>query len=235
MKTKTIALVGVITLFGTLALSFYSSIPMLALALAICGGISIGFLWQGHKTRQFWIATNLPPSESTPNAQFRIEGREFSVQELPSRFEFSIHIRNTQLLFGIGLIALASLASILTGKVKLFAFVDPDLNPELYWFYSLLCYLMLLLLLPIGEWVFECAVMRSPGITLANVHSQGKMIRYEFRGPQGSYHGGSALNFGGPGNDSLKVVLCNPANPDANRLSSGLLFHKIEWADSTAQ
>ncbi|SRR6266496_2429843 len=128
MKTKTIALVGVITLFGTLGLSFYSSIPMLALGLAMCTGISLGFFWQGHKSRQFWIVSN-PPSENTPNAKFRIEGREFSVQELPSRLEFSVHTRNMHLLFAIGLIALASLASIVTGKVTLFAFVDPNLNP----------------------------------------------------------------------------------------------------------
>ncbi len=94
---------------------------------------------------------------------------------------------------------------------------------------------MLLLLLPIGEWVFECALLRGPGISLANVHSQGKMIRYDLSGPQGGYHGGSALNFGGASNDTLKVVFCNLTNPDANRLSSGLLFHKIEWADVAAQ
>jgi hypothetical protein len=229
MTTKTIALVGVITLFGTLALSFYSSIPMLVLALAICVAISVGFVWQGHKARQFWITANTDSAaERDPGAKVRIEGREYRLQEVPSRLEFSIHVRNMPLLLAIAAVALASLVSIVTGRVSLFSFVDPNLDGERYWFYSGLCYLMLLLLLPVGEWVFECALMRQPGITLANVHAERSFIRYDFRGPRGSYHGGSAINFGGSNNDNLKVVLCNPVNPDANRLSAGMLFHRIQ-------
>jgi len=94
---------------------------------------------------------------------------------------------------------------------------------------------MAILLIPTLGWVFECALIRQPGITLASVSSLGRtrQIGYNFVDPQGGYHGGTAINFGGSQSDHLKVVLCNPKNPDANRLSCGLLFHKISWADAT--
>jgi hypothetical protein len=38
------------------------------------------------------------------------------------------------------------------------------------------------------------------------------------------------IDFGGRNNDQLKVVFCNPRNPEFNKLSCALLFHRLEWA-----
>jgi len=231
MKPKIIAVIGILGSVVGVVLSFYSAIPMLILALVLCFVIVLGFLWGGHRSRQFWIPTHVNTDEDSLGRVFRIEGREFSAQTLPFRLEFSIHSRNLHLLLAIALIASGAIFAILTGKISIFRMVDPD--SELYWLYYIICYLMFILLLPTCEWLLECALIRSPVLTLANVQSDGKLIRYDFRGPRGGYHGGTALNFGGPQRDSLKVVLCNPANPDANKLSSGMLFHRIRWSETS--
>jgi hypothetical protein len=101
-----------------------------------------------------------------------------------------------------------------------------------------LCYLMAILLAaPTLAWFSECSLLRRSLITMATVQGQMKgtrgtvWIQYHFVDPEGGYHGGSVVNFGGSKADQLKVVFFNPANADVNKVSSGFLFHKISWAD----
>lgn len=232
MKSRNVALVGFSALFVGLLLSFYLQIAMFLLGLAICFAIAPGFLWQGHKVRVFQIPTGNGHETDPPTiTTIRIEGREFAIQNLPPRLAFILSCRNISLLAGIGLVALGTMIVVLTGIVPAFVMSDP--NTERHWLYYVLCYFLFILLLPCLTWISECALIRHAGITLANVHGQGRgaIIAYDFRGPHGGYHGGSAINFGGPKDDNLKVVFCNPANPDTNRVSAGMLFHKVMWVD----
>jgi hypothetical protein len=116
------------------------------------------------------------------------------------------------------------------------SFLRPSIDrPHYFEFYGL-CYLMAVLMIPAVAWLKECALMRSGAITLANLslHRSGSLgtlwIGYEFTDPQGGFHGGSVIDFGGRNNDQLKVVFCNPRNPEFNKLSCALLFHRLEWA-----
>jgi len=237
MKPAAIALIGFGALFLVFTLGWYLSIAMFVLGSGLCLAIGTGFAWHGHKEQKFWIPTHVRNDSenllSMTGKAVQIEGRKFAVQNLPPRLEFKIRCRNMHMLAVIALLGIGTTATVVTGAVHLF---DPvETGSERYWLYYALCYLMAILLIPTLGWVFECALIRQPGITLASVSSLGRtrQIGYNFVDPQGGYHGGTAINFGGSQSDHLKVVLCNPKNPDANRLSCGLLFHKISWADAT--
>jgi len=237
MKPAAIALIGFGALFLVFTLGWYLSIAMFVLGSGLCLAIGTGFAWHGHKEQKFWIPTHVRNDSenllSMTGKAVQIEGRKFAVQNLPPRLEFKIRCRNMHMLAVIALLGIGTTATVVTGAVHLF---DPvETGSERYWLYYALCYLMAILLIPTLGWVFECALIRQPGITLASVSSLGRtrQIGYNFVDPQGGYHGGTAINFGCSQSDHLKVVLCNPKNPDANRLSCGLLFHKISWADAT--
>jgi hypothetical protein len=237
MKPRLIALLGFGALFLAFTLRFYLQGLVILLASVLCLAIAMGFFWQGHKSRSFWIAGNRGHGAHDPkleSVRVTIEGREFPVQSLPSRLDFTIAPRNMLMLVAISMVATGSVVSIFVSSDSPFGAVP--LESERYVLLYGLSYLMAFLSAPTFAWISECALLRGSLITMATVQGQMKgtrgtlWIRYHFVDPQGGYHGGSVLNFGGPKNDQLKVVFFNPRNADANKVSSGFLFHQISWA-----
>ena len=243
MKPRLVALLGFGALFLAFTLRFYLQGLVVLLASALCLAVAMGFLWQGHKTRGFWIAGNREGAAHDPKleaARVTIEGREFSAQTLPPRLDFTVSPRNMLMLMAVSMIAIGAVVSIFVSSDSPFEAVP--LDSERYFALYGLCYLMAILLVaPTFAWLSECALLRGSLITMATVQGQMKgtrgtlWIRYHFVDPQGGYHGGSVVNFGGPRSDQLKVVFFNPANADVNKVSSGFLFHKISWADDAQE
>jgi len=238
MRPTAIALIG----FSFLTLIFvglaYIRLAVLLLALLLFLLIAAGFRWRSHNQRFFWIPANRGLESQSPSnfnsKSLQIEGRKFSISDLPPRLEFIVLPRNIYAPFAIGFIAMGTLAVVLFDFEVLLKPMDNDgVQYEVFYF---LCYLLGVLLLPALAWFSECALMQAPGVSLANVRrpspAQPRTFRiaYEFKDPMGGYHGGSAMDFGGARNDELKVVFCSPINPDFNKLSCGLLFHKVRWA-----
>jgi hypothetical protein len=239
MKPRLVALLGFGALFLAFTLRFYLQGLVVLLASALCLAIAIGFLWQGHKTRSFWIAGNRSRAGHDPKleaARVTIEGREFSAQSLPPRLDFTVSPRNMFMLTAISMVAIGSVMSVLVSSNSPFEAVP--LEGDRYFALYGLCYLMAILLAaPTLAWFSECSLLRRSLITMATVQGQMKgtrgtvWIQYHFVDPEGGYHGGSVVNFGVSKADQLKVVFFNPANADVNKVSSGFLFHKISWAD----
>jgi hypothetical protein len=243
MKPRLVALLGFGALFLAFTLRFYLQGLVVLLASALCLAIAIGFLWQGHKTRGFWIAGNRGSATHDSKleaARVTIEGRGFSAQSLPPHLDFTVSPRNMLMLTAISIVAVGSVVSILMSSNSPFEAVP--LESERYFLLYGLCYLTALLLAaPTFAWLSECALLRGSLITMASIQGQMKgtrgtfWIRYHFVDPQGGYHGGSVVNFGGSMSDQLKVVFFNPENADVNKVSSGFLFHKISWTDNAKQ
>jgi hypothetical protein len=230
----TVGFVGLVLVFGGVV---YVQVALLCLALLLFLLIALGFVWQGHKTRAFWISTRgAEPGQPANEADslLNIEGRSFSVHHLPPKLEFIVICRN---LYMIVALAVIGGGTVLACVVASESFVRPSIDRPHYFEFYALCYLMAVLMIPALAWLKECALMRSAGVTLANVSTQrggglGTLwITYQFTDPQGGYHGGSVIDFGGLKNDQLKVVFCNPKKPEFNKLSAGLLFHQLKWAE----
>jgi hypothetical protein len=231
MKPGLIALLGFGALLLAFTLGFYLQDLVILLASVLCLAIAIGFLWQGHKTRAFWIAGNRGEGAYDPKLEavrVTIEGREFSVQNMPARLNFAIAPRNMLMLTAISIIAIGSVVSIFVSSDSPFGPVP--LESERYFVLYGLCYLMAILAVPTFAWLSECALLRASLITLAAVQGQMRgtrgtlWIRYHFVDPQGGYHGGSVVHFGGSRSDQLKVLFCNPRNAEVNKVSSGFPF-----------
>src|SRR6266850_3396076 len=225
MRPAAIAVVGLICLAFIVIFIAFVQLILLCLALIVCLPIALGFLWQGHKQRAFWIptikrtdATEPPPS----NAVLNIEGNTFLVHDLPSRLEFKVSCRNLHVLTAITLIALGAALVSLFGTDSLMQHIEPASTR--YFEFYFLCYFMVMLLLLALAWLSECALMRGPSITLANIGGHGRgglgtlWVGYQFTDLQGGYYGGSAMDVGGPKDDQLKVVFYNPRNPGLNKL-----------------
>jgi hypothetical protein len=233
MRPAAIALTGIVSLIFIFAVVAYVQLILLCLAVVLCLIIAGGFMWEGYKRRAFWIPLNqnneAGNSPAQQNALLNIEGRTFTVQELPSPLEFIVGYRNIHLLATIAIVAIGSALVSLFSADPLLSHLDPD-SHRYYQFYFL-SYFMAVLLLPALAWLSECALMRAPGITLATVAGQSGTlwIRYQFTDPHGGYYGGTAMDFGGPKKDNLKIVFCSPSNPSVNRLSCALLFHRVTW------
>jgi hypothetical protein len=237
MRPAGIALVGFVGLVLVFGGVVYVQVALLCLALLLFLLIALGFVWQGHRTRGFWISTRGAepgPPENEADSLVNIEGRSFSVHHLPPKLEFIVICRNLYMI-----VALAAIGggTVLACVVASESFLRPSIDRPHYFEFYALCYLMAVLMIPALAWLKECALMRSAGITLANVsiHRSGSLgtlwITYQFTDPHGDYHGGSVIDLGGLKNDQLKVVFCNPKNPGFNKLSCGLLFHRLIWAE----
>jgi hypothetical protein len=240
MRSAGIAIVGLIGLIVVFVFVADVQLILLCLALIICLLIVLGFLREGHKPGTFWIATarksevadSVPPQD----ALVKIEGRTFSIiNDLPERLEFAVRWRNLYLLTAIAFIAIASALACLLGTNPLKQQIDP--GSTRYFEFYFLSYFMVALLFPVLAWFSECTLMRAPGITLANIGGPGRggprslWVVYQFTDPSGGYYGGSTMDVRGPKGDQLRVVFSNPKNPGFNKLSCGLLFHEVVWAN----
>lgn len=237
MRPAAIGIVGLASLLIVFFFVAYVQLILLCLGVIVSVVVVSGFRRGAHGRRSFWITTarkseteaQLPP----PNTVLNIEGRSFSVHELPERLEFTIARSNLYLVIAIALIAMSAVLACLVVADPLKHQIEPA-TPRFFLFYAL-CYLMVILLLPALAWLSECSLMRSPGITLANVVRQGLWTVYQFTDAQGGYYGGSNFSVKGRKDDHLKVVFCMSTNPSVNKLSRGLLFHEVTWAsDQTA-
>lgn len=238
MRPLAIGLTGFVALLLVFAVVAFLQLVLSCLALLLCGMIAVGFRWQANKKRAFWIPTTRDANVDEvdkPETTVNIEGRTFSIRNLPARLEFTEHRRNRHLIGAVAIVAIGSLFACFVSWESFWKPINPE-SQHYFEFYGL-CYLMAILLIPALVWLSESALMRAPGVTLANVraHSNGGLgtlwVGYQFTDRQGGYRGGSAMDFGGPKNDHLKVVFCDPINPDFNKLSCGLLFHRIRWMD----
>jgi hypothetical protein len=161
----------------------------------------------------------------------RIESRVFAESSLPFRLEFVLRRRNMSVLAALASIAVGAVLVSLLGPSSLLSPLEPDSGE--YYVYYFLCYLIAGMLFIVGKWLSEAALLRAPAITLAKVRGRAGsgsfLVEYEFTDPSGGYHGGSTMDFDRRKGDHLKVVFCNPMNPDFNKVSCGLMFHKIVW------
>jgi hypothetical protein len=236
MRPAAIALTGLVFLIFIFAVVVYIQVILLGLGFLLCLVVAAGFLWGERKRRVFSVPviriSDASDSAAAECAPLKIEGRAFTIQELPPRLEFIVGYRNLHLLIAIVVIAIGSGLAAISSRDPLLSHLDPGSYRygEIYF----LCYFMAILLLPALAWLSESALMRAPGITLAGIDGQSGAlwVRYQFNDPQGGYYGGTAIDLGGPKRDNLKVVFCSPSNPSVNRLSCGLLFHRVTWLAS---
>jgi len=241
MRPAAIAAIGFVFLILIFAGISYVRIALFCLALIPLLLILVGFIWRfrGPGLREFWIGASAPssPVEPAPEGErfIAIEGRSFPLRNLPPRMDFKLRLRNTHVLTAIALVGIGSVVASVVGRYS--AFTPPDMDSPNYIEIYFLCYLMVVLWFPALAWLNECALIRQPGITLADVRKRAKgglgnfRIQYHFIGPDGSHYGGSVVDFGGPKNDDFKVVFCSMSQPDVNKLSCGFLFHRTVWAD----
>jgi hypothetical protein len=239
MRPAGIAIVGFISLIIVLVFVAYVQVILLSLAVIVCLLIVLGFVRDGRKPCMFRIATARKSGEesqtNSPNVLVKIEGRTFSVRDLPAGLKFAIRRRNVPLLFAIAVIAIGSSLVSLVGTDFLSAHIEP--GSTRYFEFYFLAYFMVVLLFPALAWLSECTLMRVPAMTLANVGVRGRGIgglwlAYQFTDSRGGYYGGTTLNLDKPKDDQLKLVFCNPRNPGINKLSCGLYFHEVVWVDT---
>lgn len=236
MRPVTIALVGFVCLLIIFLFVAYVQLALFCLALVVCLPLVLGFIWQGHKQRSFWISTvrRIESSGISPELLVRVEGRSFPVRALPPRLQFTIRRRNLHLLVAVAFVAIGAALACVLGTDSLTSHIDPA-SSRYYEFYAL-CYVMAILLFPALAWLSECAVMRTPGITLAHISGRPRggfgtvLVRYQFVDQQDGYYGGTAMDFGGSKDDLLKVVFFDPKHPGFSKLSCGFLFHRVAWA-----
>jgi hypothetical protein len=233
MRPAAIGFVGFIGLLIVFLAVAYVQLILLCLALIVCLMIIVGFLRIGAAPRTFWIPTR-QKSEGTDavpdqSAVVRIEGRSFSIDGLPERMEFTVRRRNLHLLAAMAIVASAAVVVCLFMTNPLRQQIEP--NSARSWEFLGLSYLMVVLIFLSLAWLSECTLMRASGVTLANCGGSAVWVVYQFTDPSGGYHGGSTMNLGGPKGDHLKVVFCSPRNPEVNKLSCALLFHKVVWAN----
>jgi hypothetical protein len=236
MRPTAIATAGFLFLGLLFSAVFYIQGALFGLGLLVCLPVALGFLWNGHRVRRFWIPgrAGIDPDDNAVGTNIQIEGRNFLISALPLRLNFVVSCRNMRILAAVAVLAIMSvLTCAITGFLG--ESLEPD-NPRYLLAYSL-CFLVGLLLFPAWIWLGECFLLRMPGITLALIHARSRgglgtrWISYGFVDPLGSHHGGSVIDFGGPEDDHFKVVLCDRLDPGRNKLSSGLLFHRLQWAD----
>ena len=236
MRPNAIA-VGFVVLVAIFAGIAYIQFALLGIGLLVCFVIGRGFLWGEYRQRRIQLPAGSRSGADQPESDapksVRIEGREFQLNAMPASLDLVITRRNQSIAAGVALIALSAvLISLSTLRVQ---HIDLE-NPRFYLFYAL-CFFVAFLLIPSFMWAGECALMKSPGITLAQVHGQGanrfgaKWLSYGFTGPTGAHHGGSTMDLGSSKGDDFKLVFCDPHNPDRNKLSCSLLFHRVAWAE----
>jgi hypothetical protein len=129
MRSAGIAILGLIGLMIVFVFVAYVQLILLCRALMICLLVIMGFLREGHKPGTFWIATagksdvadSVPPQDTV----VKIEGRTFSMNDLPERLELAVHWRNLYLLTGIAFIAIASALACLVRTNPLKQQIDP--------------------------------------------------------------------------------------------------------------
>jgi hypothetical protein len=239
MRTSIIAVVGFVFLAVMFSAIFYIQLALITIGVLVSFPIILGFLWGGHHTRRFWISGNARPQPEDPSGSHKpvsvqIEGRRFLLASVPPRLDFVVSCRNLQVL---GAVAFVAVGAVSIPLVSGFALERLELDSPRFLMFYCLCFLIGLLIIPGWIWLTESSLIRTPGITLAEVHARSrgglgtKWISYGFTDPQGGHHGGSGMDFGGPEGDHLKVVLCNPLNPGLNKLSCRLLFHRATWAE----
>lgn len=228
--SKFAGILGLAFLVFVFIFTWYLELIALVFGVVLCLTLITGFVWRGHKTRNFWLPGGKgDQGADAPRASaIRVEGLEFLPANLPPRLEFRLEARNIHMLVAIGVIAIGTVAAGLTGARSPLRPTPPDDN--LIWY--VMSYLLGILLFPAFTWFSESALLRHPAITLAPVtQDQGPAVwvRYYFVDARGEYHGGSTFNLGGPRGDHFKVVFCNPVNPAVNAISCGLVFHKVSW------
>lgn len=144
--------------------------------------MATGFVWQGHKTKSFWIPiiANFESAVPAEHALINLEGRTFSPADLPSRCDFKLKCHNAPFLAAITAVAFASVLFSMFGSRRLLA--PPD-DSSSYYELLVLCYFVGVLFLPALTWLFERSLMRAPGITMATIQShepQAVWVKYQF-------------------------------------------------------
>jgi hypothetical protein len=195
MRSAGIAIIGLISLIIVFVFVAYVQLVLLCVALIICLLVITGFLREGHRPGTVWIATarksEVADSVPPPDTLVKIEGRTFSMNDLPERLEFAVHGRNLYLLAGIAFIATASALACLLGTNPLKQQIEP--GSTRYFEFYILSYFMLALLFSVLAWLSECTPMRAPGITLANIGGPRRgglrsfWMVYQFTDPGGGY------------------------------------------------
>jgi hypothetical protein len=237
MRPNAIA-VGFLVLLAVFAGIAYIQIALLTIGVLVCVVIGYGFLRGDHRRRTVRLPAESRSGGDEPQSRARksvqIEGRKFELDAMPASLDLAIARRNNSVVGGIIIIAVgAVLASLFSFPTQ---HIDVE-NPRFFLFYAL-CILVALLLIPSFMWAGECTLMKTPGITLAAVYSRGsgilgtKWLSYGFTDSGGGHLGGSAIDFGGPEGVNLKFVFCDPRDPSRNKLSCGLLFCRILWAEA---
>ena len=239
MRASAIA-VGFVVLAAIFAGIAYIQFALLAIGVIVCLVLGRGFLLGESRQRRIQLPagsrSEVDQPENDPAKSVRIEGREFQLDAMPASLDLVITRRNYSVAGGIALIALGAVL------ISLFSLrgehIDLE-NPRFYLFYAL-CFFVAFLLIPSFLWAGECALMNSPGITLAQVYGQGKnrfganWLSYGFTVPIGGHHGGSTIDLGSSKSDDFKLVFCDPRNPTRNKLSCSLFFHKVGRADNSS-
>jgi hypothetical protein len=239
MRPAAIAVTGAATLLLIFAFDTYVQVAFLLLSTSVCLATLAGFLVERRGERNFWVAMGRQLEREglpvPPNTVVKIEGRNFLVDSLPERLEFIVTRKNCHMIIAIALIALGGVIASLSAPSLLAPQLDAD-SPRHLQFLGL-CYLLAIFLFVGITWFAECTLLRNPGVTLANVVESGvgRRVIYQFNDPSGGYHGGTAMNFGGPQGDNLKVVFCSHLNFGVSKLSCGLVFHSVVWKPEKAK
>ena len=240
MRASAIA-VGFVVLAAIFAGIAYIQFALLGIGVIVCLVLGRGFLLGESRQRRIQLPagsrSGVEQPESDAPKSVRIEGREFQLDAMPASLDLVITRRNYSVAGGIALIASgAVLISFFSLRAQ---HIDLE-NPRFFLFYAL-CFFVAFLLIPAFLWAGECALMKSPGITLAQVYGQGanrfgaKWLTYGFTVPTGGHHGGSTIDLGSSKDDDFKLVFCDLRNPDRSKLSCSLFFHRVTWAEPAGQ
>jgi len=168
MRSRKIAVVGLISLVVVFAFVLYVQLLVLCLASTVTILIALGLL-RGRWSWHFWIPTARKSDTPSPpvNAVVTVEGRAIPIGELPERLQFTVRRRNLHLIAAVAIIALGAVGMCLLVTDPFKRQIDP--NTFRYFEFYGLAYFMVILLFPALVWSAESALLRSPGITLANI------------------------------------------------------------------
>lgn len=222
MRPAVIAVIGVVGLVGVFLFELY-----LPLLLVLLNGLALGLILTGTivpiSSRMGRVVIQFKEGMSTPDESLWpcIQGKRVN-PNFPRPLEFHLEPRSMFPLLFAGVLSLLAIAFAFQVHRNLFSAYQSDSG-----WYVLMFVFVFLTFIPLGlagSWFRERLLLARSLVTMGNLHRGGKA--YSFVDQNGA-------NFGGIGKsrtqsaDNACLVFYSPMNPEFNKPSSGLLFHRL--------
>jgi len=230
MKPVTILIVGAVTTLAVFAAESYVATIVFLLSCLTLFLVLAGTLVPVHSRTGRLVLPAADPAISSPQWPC-LESQKFDPRQ-EHRIEFGIETKGFGLLAAIGSAALWFIGLVLAKHGNPLRPYPAVGETGEYLIFFVLVFVLFVPLSMAAGWFFERRLLASSMLAVGGLDPNTGA--YTFCDQHGTHYGGTKKPVPPRPQDNICVVFYSPKNPDANRSSAGLMFHRLRLLAASA-